>query len=28
VDLGVMPLDTFVTRLQQDISQKVGPELS
>jgi threonyl-tRNA synthetase len=28
VDLGVMPLDTFVTRLQQDISQKVGPEPS
>jgi len=28
VDLGVMPLDTLVTRLQQDISQKVGPELS
>jgi threonyl-tRNA synthetase len=28
VDLGVMPLDAFVTRLQQDISQKVGPEPS
>jgi threonyl-tRNA synthetase len=28
VDLGVMPLDSFVTRLQQDIAQKVGPELS
>jgi threonyl-tRNA synthetase len=28
VDLGVMPLDTLVTRLQQDISQKVGPEPS
>jgi threonyl-tRNA synthetase len=28
VDLGVMPLDDFVTRLQQDIAQKVGPELS
>ena len=28
VDLGVMPLDAFVARLQQDISQKVGPEPS
>jgi threonyl-tRNA synthetase len=28
VDLGVMPLDAFVARLQQDISQKVGPELN
>ena len=28
VDLGVMPLDAFVARLQQDVSQKVGPELS
>ncbi len=28
VDLGVMPLDVFVARLQQDISQKVGPEPS
>lgn len=28
VDLGVMSLDSFATRLQQDISQKVGPELS
>ena len=28
VDLGVIPLDSFVTRLQQDIAQKVGPELS
>jgi threonyl-tRNA synthetase len=28
VDLGVMPLDSFVTRLQQDIAQKVGPEPS
>ena len=27
VDLGVMPLDSFVARLQQDIVQKVGPEL-
>ena len=27
VDLGVMPLDAFVARLQQDIVQKVGPEL-
>ncbi len=26
VDLGVMPLDAFVARLQQDIVQKVGPE--
>jgi threonyl-tRNA synthetase len=28
IDLGVMPVDAFVTRLQQDIAQKVGPELS
>jgi threonyl-tRNA synthetase len=28
VDLGVMPIDAFVARLQQDISQKVGPEPS
>ena len=28
VDLGVMPLEAFVARLQQDISQKVGPEQS
>ena len=28
VDLGVMPLEAFVARLQQDISQKVGPEPS
>ncbi len=27
VDLGVMTLDSFVARLQQDIVQKVGPEL-
>ncbi len=27
VDLGVMPLDYFVARLQQDLIQKVGPEL-
>ncbi len=27
VDLGVMPLDAFVARLQQDIVQKVGPVL-
>ena len=27
VDLGVMPLDFFVARLQQDLIQKVGPEL-
>ena len=27
VDLGVMPLDAFVARLQQDLVQKVGPEL-
>jgi threonyl-tRNA synthetase len=27
VDLGAMPLDAFVARLQQDIVQKVGPEL-
>ena len=28
IDLGVMPVDAFVTRLQQDIAKKVGPELS
>jgi threonyl-tRNA synthetase len=28
IDLGVMPVDAFVTRLQQDIAQKVGPEPS
>jgi threonyl-tRNA synthetase len=28
IDLGVIPVDAFVTRLQQDIAQKVGPELS
>jgi threonyl-tRNA synthetase len=28
VDLGVMPIDSFVARLQEDIVQKVGPELS
>ena len=28
VDLGVMPLEAFVARLQQDVSQKVGPEPS
>jgi threonyl-tRNA synthetase len=28
IDLGVMPIDAFVTRLQQDIAQKVGPEPS
>ena len=28
IDLGVMPVDAFVTRLQQDIAKKVGPEPS
>jgi threonyl-tRNA synthetase len=26
IDLGVMPIDDFVNRLQQDVSQKVGPQ--
>ena len=26
VDLGVMSIDDFVARLQQDVSQKVGPQ--
>jgi len=28
VDLGVMPIDDFIARLQQDVSQKVGPQLA
>ena len=28
IDLGVMSIDDFVARLQKDISEKVGPELS
>jgi threonyl-tRNA synthetase len=27
IDLGVMPIDDFIARLQQDVSQKVGPQL-
>jgi len=26
VDLGVMPIEDFIARLQQDVSQKVGPQ--
>jgi threonyl-tRNA synthetase len=28
VDLGVMSIDDFIARLQQDVSQKVGPQLA
>jgi threonyl-tRNA synthetase len=28
LDLGVMPIDDFIARLQQDVSQKVGPQLA
>ena len=28
VDLGVMPINDFIARLQQDVSQKVGPQLA
>jgi threonyl-tRNA synthetase len=26
VDLGVMPIEDFIARLQQDVFQKVGPQ--
>jgi len=28
IDLGVMSIDDFLARLQQDVSQKVGPQLA